>query len=73
MIKFLHSKGIVDLYHHLKADNEMIVNVVRAAEAIENIKDMTEKVENPLELQFFLVFFNVRFFKAKTEKVKIFL
>ena len=77
VIKSLHAKWIVDLYHHLKGDKEMIVNDFRAAgisEAIENAQDITKKVENRFkELSFFLVFFNIKIFKAKTEKVEVFL
>ena len=52
VIKPWHTKWIVDLYHHLKADKEMLVNGLRAAgisEAIENGQDITEKVENPFK------------------------
>ena len=52
VIKSLHAKWIVQLYHHLKADKEMIVKGVRAAgifEDIENAHDITEKEENPFK------------------------
>ena len=77
VIKPLHAKWIVDLYHHLKADKEMIVNGFRTAgifEAIENAQVITEKVENPFkELQFFKFFLTLAFFKAKIKKAKAFL
>ena len=47
VVKTLHAKWIVNLYHHLKADKEMIVNGFRAAgisKAIENAHYITEKV-----------------------------
>lgn len=50
VIKTLHVKRIVDLYHHKKADKQIIVNSVRAAgksEAIEKDHYITEKVKNP--------------------------
>ena len=50
VIKTLHVKRIVDLYHHKKADKQIIVNSVRAAgksEAIEKDQYITEKVKNP--------------------------
>ena len=52
VIKYLHAKWIVDLYHHLKADKEMIVNKFRAAgtsEAINNAQEITEKGKNPFK------------------------
>ena len=52
VIKPLHAKLIVDLYNTLKDDKEMAVNGFRSAriaEAIENSKDMVEKVENPFK------------------------
>ena len=55
VIKPLHAKWIVDLYHHLKADKEIIDNRLndnRAAgisEAIKNTQHMTEKVESPFK------------------------
>ena len=48
VIRPFHAKWIVDLYHHLKADKEMIVNRFRAAkisETIKNAQDITYKVE----------------------------
>ena len=50
VIKTLHVKRIVDLYHHKKADKQIIVNSVRAAgksEAIEKDQYIMEKVKNP--------------------------
>ena len=52
VIKSLHAKWIVDLYHNLKADKEKIVNGFRAAgisEAIANAKDVMERVGNPFK------------------------
>ena len=49
VIKSLHAKWTVQLYHHLKADKKMIVNGLMAAgifEDIENAHDVTEKEEN---------------------------
>ena len=49
VIKPLHAKWIVNLYNTLKDDKEMAMNGFRGAgitEAIENAKDMVEKVEN---------------------------
>ena len=45
VIKPLHAKWIVNLYHHLEADKEMIVNGFKAggiSEAIENPQDITK-------------------------------
>ena len=52
IIKPLHEKWIVDLQNALKDDREMAINGFRSAgitEAIENPKDMAEKVENPFK------------------------
>ena len=52
IIKSLHEKWIVDLQNALKDDREMAINGFRSAgitEAIENAKDMAEKVENPFK------------------------
>ena len=77
VIKLLHAKWIVDLYHHLKTGKEMIVKGFRAAEiseAIENAQDNTEKVENHFKvLKLYLVFLTLVFFEAKIEKVKVLL
>ena len=50
VIKPLHVKWIVDLHYTLKDDKEMAINGFRSAgitKAIENAKDMVEKLENP--------------------------
>ena len=47
VIKPLHAKWIADLYNTLKDDKEMAINGFRSAastKAIENAKDMVEKV-----------------------------
>ena len=65
VIEPLHAKWIVDLYHQLKTDKEMIINGFRApeiSETIENAQDITKKVENPLR---FFQFFNISFSKLK--------
>ena len=52
IIKSLHEKWIVDLQNALKDDREMAINGFRSAgitEAIDNAKDMAEKVENPFK------------------------
>ena len=52
VIRPLHAKWIVDLYNTHKDDKEMAINGFRSAgitEAIENVKDMVEKVENPFK------------------------
>ena len=52
VIKPLYAKWIVDLHITLKDDKEMAINGFRSAgvtEAIENAKDMVEKVENPFK------------------------
>lgn len=49
MIKPMHDKWIVDLYHHLKTDKEIIVNVFKGvgiSEAFENAQDITQKVNS---------------------------
>ena len=46
VIKALHAKWIIGLYHQLKADKELIVNGFRVAEMSETIKnpqDITDK------------------------------
>ena len=51
-IKPLHEKWIVDKNNALKDDKEMVINGFRSPgtiEAIENAKDMVEKVENPFK------------------------
>ena len=51
-IKPLHEKWIVDKHNALKDDKEMVINGFRSPgtiEAIENAKDMVEKVENPFK------------------------
>ena len=76
VIRPLHAKWMEDLYYHLKTDKEVIVNGFRAAEISEAIgiaQDITEKVGNPfIETLDFFSFF-LYFFKAKIEKVKVFL
>ena len=50
--KPLHAKWFVDLYNTLKDEKEMVKNGFRSAgitDAIENAKDMVEKVENPFK------------------------
>ena len=45
----MHAKWIVDLYHHLKTDKEIIVNGFKGvgiSEAIENAQDITQKVNS---------------------------
>ena len=52
VIKPLHAKWIVNLYNTLKDDGEIAINGLRSAEiaeALENAKNMVEKVENPLK------------------------
>ena len=52
VIKSLHAKWIVDLYKTLKDDKEMTINDFKSeeiTEAIENVNDMVEKVENPFK------------------------
>ena len=52
VIKPLHVKWIVDLHYTLKDDKEMAINGFRSAgitKAIENAKDMVEKLENPFK------------------------
>ena len=52
VIKPIHAKWIVYLYNTLKDDKEMEINGFRIAgttEAIENAKDMVEKIENPFK------------------------
>ena len=52
VIKPLHAKWIADLCNTLKDDKEMAINGFRNAvitEAIENAKDIVEKVENPFK------------------------
>ena len=52
VIKPQHVKWIVDLYNTLKDDKERAINGFRSAgitEAIENAKDVVEKVENPFK------------------------
>ena len=52
VIKPLHVKWIVNLYNTLKDDGEIAINGLRRAEiaeALENAKNMVEKVENPLK------------------------
>ena len=52
VIKPLHAKWIVNLYNTLKDDGEIAINGLRRAEiaeALENAKNMVEKVENPLK------------------------
>ena len=49
VIKLMHAKWIVDLYHHLKTDKEIIVNGFKGvgiSEAIENAQDITQKVNS---------------------------
>ena len=51
-IKPLHEKWIVDMHNALKDDKEMVINGFRSPgtiEAIENAKEMVEKVENPFK------------------------
>ena len=53
VIKPLHAKWIVDLHYTLKDDKEMTINGFRSAgitKAIENAKDMVEKLENPFKV-----------------------
>ena len=52
VIKPLHAKWIVNLYNTLKDDGEIAINGLRSAEiavALENAKNMVEKVENSLK------------------------
>ena len=52
VIKRLYAKWIIDLYNTLKDDKEMVINGFRSSEiteAIEDAKDMLEKVENPFK------------------------
>ena len=52
VIKPLHAKWVVNLYNTLKDDGEIAINGLRSAEiaeALENAKNMVEKVENPLK------------------------
>ena len=51
-IKPLHAKWIVDLFNILIDDKEMAINSFRSAritEAIEDAKDMVEKIEKPFK------------------------
>ena len=53
VIKPLHAKWIVDLHYTLKDDKIMTINGFRSAgitKAIENAKDMVEKLENPFKV-----------------------
>ena len=72
-MKLLHVKWIVDLYHHLKADNEMIANGLKAAgisEAIKNAHDIMKKVVKSLQVTLvFLGFLTLVFLRLKQKKV----
>ena len=70
VIKTLHVKRIVDLYHHKKADKQIIV-----LEQLENLRllrktSISRRKWKILSTNF--SFFNIIFLKAKTEKVKVF-
>ena len=56
-LKPIHARWIVDWYNHVIKEEEMMVRGLSSAgisEAVQNVDDIYEKIENPFKEQFFI-------------------